>query len=165
RREEINRLPEHAPFCFNPAYAPSDDAEPVDHRRMRIVADQRVGEESAVALKNPLREILEVYLMHDTDAGRDEPESFERLLAPFQELVTLAVAFELHLHVQAERFGGPCEIHLHGMIDHEIDRDERLDDFWIAAEFLHRASHRREIDHQRHAGEILENNPRDHEGD
>ena len=55
------------------------------------------------------------------------------------------------------------EIDLHGVIDDEIDRHERLDDFRIAAEALHRAAHGREIHHQRHAGEILQNNARDDE--
>ena len=51
------------------------------------------------------------------------------------------------------------------MIDHQIDRHERLDDFRIAAELFHRAAHRRQIDHQRNAGEILEDNARDDERD
>ena len=49
------------------------------------------------------------------------------------------------------------------MIDDQIDRHERLDDFRIAAEPLHRAAHRREIDEQRHAGEILQDDARDDE--
>ena len=113
--------------------------------------------------EHAFREIFEIYLVHDADARRHEPESFERLLTPFQKLVTLAIALELHVHVQLQRFRGAEEIDLHGMIDHQIDRHERLDDFRIAAEPLHRAAHRREIDHQRHAGEILENDPRDDE--
>ena len=43
RREEINRLPEHARFRFDSAHAPADDAEAIDHRRVRIGADERVG--------------------------------------------------------------------------------------------------------------------------
>src|SRR5438309_2578514 len=50
------------------------------------------------------------------------------------------------------------------MIDHQIDRDERLDDFRIAAELFHRAAHRGEVDNQRHASEILEDNSGDDEG-
>ena len=63
-----------------------------------------------------------------------------------------------------KRRRGAGEIDLHGVIDDEIDRHERLDDFRIAAQSLHRAAHRREIDHQRHAGKILEDNARDDEG-
>ena len=49
------------------------------------------------------------------------------------------------------------------MIDHEIDWHEWLDNFWITAELLHCAPHRGKIDHQRNAGEILENNARYYE--
>ena len=42
RREKINRLTEHARFRFDAADAPADDAEAVDHRRVRIGADERV---------------------------------------------------------------------------------------------------------------------------
>ena len=49
------------------------------------------------------------------------------------------------------------------MIDDKIDRDQGFDDFRIAAEPLDRASHRGKIDNQRHASEILQNNPRDDE--
>ena len=94
--------------------------------------------------------------MHDPDAGRHESESLESLLTPFEELVALAVALELHLHVQTQRFGRAGEIDLDRVVHHEIDRHEGLDDFRIAAEFLHRAAHRREIDHEGNAGEILE---------
>ena len=42
-REKINRLAEHARLGFDAADAPADDAEAVDHRRVRIGADERVG--------------------------------------------------------------------------------------------------------------------------
>ena len=45
RRQEINRLTEHAGFRFDSAHAPADDAETVDHGRVRIGADERVGVE------------------------------------------------------------------------------------------------------------------------
>ena len=48
RRQEINRLPEHARFGFDAADAPADNAQAVDHRRVRIGADERVGIVNAV---------------------------------------------------------------------------------------------------------------------
>ena len=42
RREKINRLAEHARLGFDAADAPADDADAVDHGRVRIGADQRV---------------------------------------------------------------------------------------------------------------------------
>ncbi len=43
RREEINRLAEHARLGFDAADAPAHDAEAVDHRRVRIRANESVG--------------------------------------------------------------------------------------------------------------------------
>ena len=43
RRQKINRLAEHSRFGLDAADAPADDAETVDHRRVRIGADQRIG--------------------------------------------------------------------------------------------------------------------------
>ena len=43
RREEINRLTEHAGFRFDAADAPADDAEAIDHGRVRIGADECIG--------------------------------------------------------------------------------------------------------------------------
>ena len=42
-REEVNRLPEHRGLRLDATDAPADDAEAVDHRRVRVGADQRVG--------------------------------------------------------------------------------------------------------------------------
>ena len=50
RREEINRLTEHARFRLDAADAPADDAEAVDHRRVRIGADERVRIKDRVAI-------------------------------------------------------------------------------------------------------------------
>ena len=62
-----------------------------------------------------------------------------------------------------KRFRRSGEIDLDGVIDDQIDRHERLDDFRIAAKSLHRTPHGREIDHERNAGEILQNDARDDE--
>ena len=83
--------------------------------------------------EHAFREIFEIHLVHDADARRNELESFERLLAPFQKLVALAVAFEFHVEIQSQRLRGTKKVDLHGMIDDEIDRHERLNNFRIAA--------------------------------
>ena len=51
------------------------------------------------------------------------------------------------------------------MIDDQVDRNERIDLFRIAAERDHRVAHRGEIDHRRDAGEILHQHPRRAERD
>ena len=42
RREEVNRLAEHAGLGLDAAHAPADDADAVDHRGVAVGADQRV---------------------------------------------------------------------------------------------------------------------------
>ena len=163
-RQKINRLAEHARLRFDSAHAPTDYSEAVDHGRVRIGPDERVGIINVTAAENASGEILEIHLVHDADTRRHETESLEGLLAPLEKFVALPVALELHVHVEPQGGGRTGKIHLDGVIDHQIDRHERLDDFRIATETADRTSHRREIDHQRHAGEILENDPRDDEG-
>ena len=51
------------------------------------------------------------------------------------------------------------------MVDDEIDRHQRIDLVGIAAERGHRVAHRGEIDHRRHAGEVLHQHARRAERD
>ena len=44
-----HRLAQHRGFGLDAAHAPPQDAEPVDHRRVRVGAHERVGERHAVA--------------------------------------------------------------------------------------------------------------------
>ncbi len=103
REEHRDRLAEHRRLGLDAANAPAEDAEAVDHRRVRVGADERVGVRGAVAAEHDLREVFEVDLVHDAGAGRHDAEVLERLLAPAQELVALAVALVLALHVVHER--------------------------------------------------------------
>ena len=57
------------------------------------------------------------------------------------------------------------EIHRHRMVDHQIHRHQRIDLFRIAAEMLHGVAHGGEVDHRRHAGEILHQHARRAERD
>ena len=133
RRKEIDRLAKHAGFRFDAADAPTDDAEAVDHRRVRVGSDERIREEKIAGLEHALGEILEIDLVHDADARWHQTESLERLLPPFQKFIALTVAFEFHVHIQAQGRGGSGKIDLHGVIDDKIDRHERLDNFRLAA--------------------------------
>jgi hypothetical protein len=142
---------------------PAEHGEAVDHRRVAVGADQRVGIGDGFAgfVRGPhhLRQIFEVDLMADAGAGRHQPEILERILAPAQKAVALAVALELGLDVGGKG-GGIAEIvDLHRMVDDQVDRRQRVDLFRIAAEIDHRLAHRREVDHRRHAGQILHQHP------
>ena len=51
-------------------------------------------------------------------------------------------------------------VDLHGVVDHELDRDQRVDLLRVAAEVGHRRPHRREVDDGGDAGEVLQEDAR-----
>ena len=80
--------------------------------------------------------------MHDTNARRNQLERFERLLPPLEKLITFSVALELHVQIEFQRTLRTEEIHLHGVVHHQINRDEWFNDIRIAPQALHCAAHR-----------------------
>ncbi len=108
-------------------------------------------------------QVLEIDLMAYADSRRDDLERLESLHAPFQELITLPIALELHLHIEPKRIARAREINLHRMIDNKIDRDQRLDELWIFSKPLHRGPHGGQIHEERHAGEVLKQDSSDDE--
>ncbi len=99
---------------------------------MGIRAHQRVGIVDAIFLHDAASQVLQVDLMNNADARRHDTEAVEGLHPPLEELISLPVALELDLHVHIQRVGAVREIDLNGMVDDEIDRDERLDDLRLA---------------------------------
>ena len=93
--------------------------------------------------------------MNDAGVGRNDGEVLERGLTPTQEGVAFFVALEFQIGVQLKRLRGAELIDLHGVVDDQLGRLQRVDQPGIAAQRLHRIAHGREIDHCRHAGEIL----------
>ena len=79
----------------------------------------------------------------------------KRALAPFQEIVALAVARVFERDVIGQSFRRAEFIDDDRVIDDEIDRHQRIDLRRIAAELGHAVAHRGEIDDGRNAGEIL----------
>ena len=71
------------------------------------------------------REVFDVDLVDDAGVGRHDLEVVERTLPPAQERVALAVARELELRVERERVGAAEVVHLHRVVDHELDRLQR----------------------------------------
>ena len=103
--------------------------------------------------------------MADAGARRHDAKVGEALLAPFQEPVALLVLLVFARDVLGERAWRAEMIDHHRMVDDEIDRNQRIDLLRIAAKRDHRVAHRGEIDHGRHAGEVLHQHPRRAEGD
>src|SRR6185437_10917684 len=160
-------LAEHRRFRFDAADAPAQHAQTVDHRRVRVGADERIGIGLVrrVVDEDRLAEVLEVDLMTNAGAGRHDAEVLERALTPAQEDVALLVALELALGVDHEGGLAAELVDLHRVVDHEIDRLQRVDALRVAAERLERVAHRGEIDDRWNAGEILEQHAARSKGD
>jgi hypothetical protein len=111
-----------------------------------------------------VEEVLEIDLMDDADAGRHDAEGLESLHAPLHELIALAVALELARHVLLQRLRCAVMVDLHRMVDDQIDRHQRFDTPRIEPARLRHMAHRRQIAEQRYAGEVLQHDARDDEG-
>ena len=109
-----------------------------------------------LAEEDDLGQVFEIHLVDDAGARRHHAEVVERLLTPPQKFVPLAVAREFHVDVQVQRVGRVEVVDLHRVVDHQVDRHQRVDLLGVAAEPLHGGPHRRQVDYARHAGEILE---------
>jgi hypothetical protein len=163
------RLPEHCRLRLDAPDAPSEDAEPIDHRGVGIGADQRVriGALGAVDFvgEHDTRQILQIHLVDDAGIGGDHAEVLKGLLSPPEKLIPLLVAIELLLGIDQKRRVGAIFIDLNRVIDHQIDRLERVDTFRGAAEPDDGIAHRGEIDDRRHAGKVLQQHATGAEGD
>jgi hypothetical protein len=164
RGQHGDRLAEHRGFRFDAAHAPAQDSEPADHRRVRIGADERVGEGDRLPVPlgghHDARQELKVDLVHDPGARGDDLGAAERPLRPPEERVTLAVAVVLHLDVALQRAGGSEEVDQHRVVDHEVGRDDRVHARRVAFEPRDGGAHRGEVGDARDAGEILKDDPR-----
>ena len=165
RNEHRHRLAEHRGLRFDTADPPTQDTQTVDHRGVRIGADEGVGIGPAVLLHHHPRQVLEVHLVDDAGRRRHDAKVAERLLAPAQEEVALVVALELLAAVEQQRRLAAVLVDLHRMVDDQLDRLQRVDPVGVAAHRHHRVAHRGEVDHRGHAGEVLQQDASRHEGD
>ena len=160
RNEHRLRLAEHRGFGFDAADAPAKDSEAIDHRRVAVGTDEGIGIGDGCAVghlvgPHGLRQIFEIDLMADAGAGRHDAEILEGALAPFQEVIALAVAGVFERDVVGKRFRRAELVDDDGMVDDEIDGHERIDLGRIAAELRHAVAHGGKIDDGRNAGEVL----------
>ena len=163
------RLAEHRGFGFDPAYAPPDHAETVDHRRVRIGPDEGVGKRQRASVDigghHDAGEIFEIDLVHDSCVWRNHPEIPECVLTPAEKRVAFPVPRELELSVQRKRVGAAEIIHLHRVVDDELHRLQRVHPVGIAAEPDDAIPHRGQIDDARNSGKVLQQHARGHERD
>ena len=136
---------------------------------MRVGADERVGIRDGLAVllqrEDDAGKIFEIDLMADAHAGRHGGEVAECRLSPLEEGVAFAVALELEHGVQRVGIAGAVFVDLHGVVDDQLRRLQRIDLLRIAAEHLHCVAHRGEIDDGGNAGEVLHEHACGHVGD
>jgi hypothetical protein len=166
RDEHRHRLAEHGRLGLDAADAPAEHAQAVDHGRVRVRADERVGiDEAVVAAEDHLRQVLEVHLVADAHARRHHAEAAERLLAPAQQRVALLVALVLEHDVDAVALVAGERVDLHRVIDDEVHGHQRVDLLRVAAQARDGVAHGRQVDDAGHAGEVLQEHARGPEGD
>ena len=166
RDEHRERLAEHRRLGLDPADAPAEHAEAVDHRRVRVGADERVGERLPVARLDHAREVLEVDLVDDAGAGRDDLEVGERLPGPSAGRRSARGC----ARTRARRCGRrrSCVANSSTCTEWSITSSAGITGLIsaaVAAEVLHRVAHRREVDDRRDAGEVLVEDAARPEGD
>ena len=160
RHEHRQLLAEQRGLGLDSADTPAEHAEAVDHRRVRVGADQRVREDDAVAFLDHAREVLEIDLVDNARVRRDDLQVVEGALAPAQEGVALAVALVVAVDVGRDRHPRGEGVDLHRVVDHQLGRDVRVDLRRVAAEVGHRAAHRGDVDDRGNAGEVLQQHAR-----
>src|SRR5262249_28698553 len=169
RNQHGNRLPEHRGLRLDPTHTPSNDSQPIHHGRMRIGPDESVwiGECSRWPLDRHhyTRELSEADLVHNPRVGRYDFEIVKGVLAPPQKCVALFVARELEFGVELEGIRLRKVVNLYRVVHNELDGFEGVDAAGVAAQSNNAIAHSSEVHDRRNTREILEQNPRRHEGD
>ena len=93
--------------------------------------------------------------MDNADGRGHHAKGFEGLLPPFEKLVTLFIPAEFDLQIFQEGVGRARAVNLHGVIDDEVDWNERLDDGRVFAQCLNRVAHSGQVDKEWHTCKVL----------
>ncbi len=164
RDQHGDRLAQHRRLGLDAAHAPAEHGHAVDHGRVRVGAHQRIGIGDGLAVlglgPDGLGQVFEVHLVADAGAGGHDAEIVEGRLAPAQELIALAIALVFELDILPEGQRRAEIVHHHRVVDDEVDGHQRIDLLRIGAELGGRVAHGRQIDHRRHAGEVLHQHAR-----
>ena len=119
---------------------------------------------STVRVEHDARQIFEIHLVANAGIRRNDLEIVQGFLSPAQEGVALDVALKFEFRVEREGHVGAELVHLHGVVDHQFRGQQGIHFFRIAAQRANRFAHRGEIDDGGHAGKILQQHARGHEG-
>ena len=165
-----NGLTQHRGLGLDPADAPAQNGEAIDHGGVAVGADQRVriGDVLAVlVLVTPdgLGKVFQVDLVADSGSGRHDAEVVKGVLAPFQEGVALHVAlvFAVDVHLECARIAKL--VNHDRVVDNQVNWSQRIDLLRVSAKTDNAVAHGRQVDHGRDAGEILHQHTRRAVGD
>ena len=154
-------LAQHRGLRFDAAHAPRNDTDAVDHRRVRVGADHSIRIRRALLVDEHHRsQVLQVHLVHNARIRRNRAEILERRLPPAKEAVALLIALEFEQRVLLKRLRRAEVVHLHGVVDDQVHRNQRVRFLRVSAQLGERVTHSSEIDDARHTGEVLQNNAR-----
>ena len=103
--------------------------------------------------------------MDNAGAWRDDPEVLEGPLGELEKLITLLVSAKFQRHILLVGSRRSKVIDLDRMVDDQVAWYHRVDALGVAAHCGHRIAHRGQIDHARHPGKVLEDDPGRHERD
>src|SRR5690606_39142964 len=146
-------------FGLDAANAPTQHAQAVDHGGVGVGAYAAIWVSAQYAVDlaghDGACQVLNVDLVHDAGAWWDDLEVVKRSLAPAQELVTLAVALVLDLHVALDGAFETEGVDLHGVVDNHFSRCQRVNAGWVTAEVLDGLAHGCQVNDTRHTGEVL----------
>ena len=114
-------------FGINATHAPAQHAQTIDHGRVRVTPNHKVGEGPL----NPLvggaghdgGDALQIDLVNDAAAWRENAQAAKRLLRPAEKGIAFGVAFKLTAHVDRHGVGTAPGIDLQRVIHHQIDRE------------------------------------------
>lgn len=148
-------LAEHDGFGLNATDTPTGNAETIDHGSVRVSADDGVGVEETVAVESNASKVLQVDLMNDTRAGRNNLEVVKGTSAPLEELEAFAITLEFKNLVLFFGISSARNIDLNGVINNEINGAKRVNLRWVTTKASHSITHGSQVDNSRHTSEKI----------
>ena len=164
RQQHRHRLTKHGRLRFNPAHAPAQNSQTINHGGVAVGTDQsiRIGQCPAFSLfvhKYNAGKVFQIDLVNNPGFWRHHAEVFESVLAPSQEDVAFFVSLIFQVRVGHERNARSSRIDLNRVIDHKFNRLKRIDLSGIATHGRHGIAHRSQIDDRWNTCKVLQENP------